>query len=270
MKESILSVFLSHSHKDIDKVRKIRNILETINIDPIMFYLKCLDDDNDVLEDFIKREIESRNIFIYCKSPNSENSVWVQKELDYIRQIDNSRLYVIDIEDDFEYSLVALLQTLTELIKWNSIILCHAQQQDDIATANKIGTALEGDGYNTEFLPLWTGVPSMKGLPFWEFQKYKQTLETILEEEVEPLIQKVANKGIFVLLLSPHFFEFDEQWANMFMTKMAFILKRHNCLYVSVRLAYPLTDEKLKEINKSIYRISLDQANKALIKTDNI
>jgi len=88
-----LSVFLSHSHKDIEKVRKLRDILEYLECEPLLFYLKCLDDDDDELQSFIKREIEARNIFLYCKSQNAENSSWVQKELDYIKSFDSNRLY---------------------------------------------------------------------------------------------------------------------------------------------------------------------------------
>ena len=68
MNNEKLTIFLSHSHKDVEKVRKIRDILEIIGCEPLMFFLKCLDDDNDKLEDFIKREIDARNIFLYCKS----------------------------------------------------------------------------------------------------------------------------------------------------------------------------------------------------------
>ena len=61
-----ISAFLSHSSKDIDKVRQIRDILEVLDYEPLLFHLKCLDDDNDDLETFIKKEIESRNIFMLC------------------------------------------------------------------------------------------------------------------------------------------------------------------------------------------------------------
>ena len=103
MFEEKLSVFLSHSHKDIEKVRKIRDILETLDCEPIMFFLKCLDDDNTNLEDFIKKEILARNVFLYCKSKNSENSVWVQMELDYIKKLDSSRVYSIDVVKRHSY-----------------------------------------------------------------------------------------------------------------------------------------------------------------------
>ena len=90
------TVFLSHSSKDIEKVRQIRDILEVLDYEPLLFHLKCLDDDNGDLETFIQKEIESRNIFIYCKSQNAESSRWVQKELEYIKSFDSKRLFTID------------------------------------------------------------------------------------------------------------------------------------------------------------------------------
>ena len=52
-----LTIFLSHSHKDLEKVRKLREILESLDYEPLIFFLKCLDDSNEELEDFIKRAI---------------------------------------------------------------------------------------------------------------------------------------------------------------------------------------------------------------------
>ena len=46
---SRITVFLSHSSKDIEKVRKLRDILEALEYDPLLLYLKCLDDDNENL-----------------------------------------------------------------------------------------------------------------------------------------------------------------------------------------------------------------------------
>ena len=51
-----LTIFLSHSHKDIEKVRKLREIFESLDFEPLIFYLQCLDDNNEELEDFIKRD----------------------------------------------------------------------------------------------------------------------------------------------------------------------------------------------------------------------
>lgn len=77
-------VFLSHSNKDYEKVREIRNLLEEQNFRPLMFFLNCLNDDEEI-DSLIKREIDSRKRFILCDSPNAQSSKWVQKEVDYIK-----------------------------------------------------------------------------------------------------------------------------------------------------------------------------------------
>lgn len=41
-------VFLSHSNKDYEKVRQVRNILEQQGYRPLMFFLNCLNDDNEI------------------------------------------------------------------------------------------------------------------------------------------------------------------------------------------------------------------------------
>lgn len=63
-------VFLSHSNKDYDKVRVVRNLLEDQKFRPIMFFLCCLED-NEEINDLIKREIDSRTRFILCDSENA-------------------------------------------------------------------------------------------------------------------------------------------------------------------------------------------------------
>jgi len=131
-----ITVFLSHSSKDIQKVRQIRDILETLDYDPLLFHLKCLDDDNENLEAFIKREIEARNIFIYCKSENSENSKWVQKELEYIKSFDSKRLFTIDITLSFRETIVQLLQSITYIIKRNRVYISCAYNSPDRELGN--------------------------------------------------------------------------------------------------------------------------------------
>ena len=115
-----LSVFLSHSHNDIDKVRKVRNLLEILGCEPLIFYLKSMDND-DKLQDYIKEEIELRNVFIYCKSKNAENSKWVQNEVEYIKSIDKNRLYEIDIDNAFEFGVLEMIEQLGKIIKSNRI-----------------------------------------------------------------------------------------------------------------------------------------------------
>ena len=77
-------VFLSHSNKDYEKVRQVRNLLEEQEFRPLMFFLKCLNDDDEI-DDLIKREIKERTRFILCDSQNAQNSKWVQREVEFIQ-----------------------------------------------------------------------------------------------------------------------------------------------------------------------------------------
>lgn len=83
-------VFLSHSHEDYEKVRKVRDMLEDQHMRPLMFFLKCLND-HDEIDSLIKREIDCRTRFILCDSENARKSDWVKEEVKYIK--DQDRIY---------------------------------------------------------------------------------------------------------------------------------------------------------------------------------
>lgn len=89
-------VFVSHSNKDYDKIIKVRNKLEALQYKPLLFFLKCLDDDKEIFE-LIKREIKARDRFVLCKSKNSQESKWVQKEIDFIISL-NRPYEIIDLD----------------------------------------------------------------------------------------------------------------------------------------------------------------------------
>ena len=38
-------VFVSHSNKDFEKIRYVRNKLEMYGFKPLLFFMKCLEDD---------------------------------------------------------------------------------------------------------------------------------------------------------------------------------------------------------------------------------
>lgn len=78
-------VFLSHSHNDYDKVIQVRNMLEKRKFKPLMFFLKCLENDTEI-DSLIKREIDCRYRFILCDSANAQASKWVQEEVRYIKE----------------------------------------------------------------------------------------------------------------------------------------------------------------------------------------
>lgn len=79
-------VFVSHSNKDYDKVIVVRNRLEALHYKPLLFYLKSLENDDEIFN-LIKREIDARERFLLCRSSNTDNSKWVQKEIEYIKSL---------------------------------------------------------------------------------------------------------------------------------------------------------------------------------------
>ncbi len=121
-------IFLSHSHKDFDKVREVRNILEVEGHNPLMFFLKCLNDDDEI-DDLITREIEARSWFILCDSENAKNSRWVQEEVEIIKGYPKKTYHAIDL-DDLETNLEEELSYLT---KKASVFLSYAQADSEFA-----------------------------------------------------------------------------------------------------------------------------------------
>ena len=100
MEEKVF-IFISHSHRDLEKVRKIRNFLENNCSEPILFFLKSRDDEDEITS-LIKDEIDARIWFIYCDSQNARESRWVKKELDYVYETGKRNCTTIDLDADFD------------------------------------------------------------------------------------------------------------------------------------------------------------------------
>ena len=121
-------IFLSHSHRDLEEVRLVRNELEQKGHNPLMFFLKCLNDDSE-LDDLIKREIEARTWFLLCDSPNARRSRWVQKEIEMIMSLEGKVYKTINLEDDFEEQL----KEIQALEKRATIFFSYSFRDKEIA-----------------------------------------------------------------------------------------------------------------------------------------
>lgn len=119
-------VFLSHSNLDYDNVRRVRDLLENDGFRPIMFYLKCLEDNKDdtELESLLSREIDSRNRFILCKSKHTNTDPrprWVEFEINHIKS--RNRYYqTVDIEttdEDLKKQLASFRKNSTAYISYS-------------------------------------------------------------------------------------------------------------------------------------------------------
>lgn len=244
-----LSVFLSHSHKDVEKIRKIRDLLELLDCDPIMFYLKCLDENDTELENFIKREIDARNVFIYCKSQNAESSKWVQIELNYIKSINKNRIYTIDIENGLENNAVDILYRISNLIKKNTLLIFATD--NDTPFAEKLKKQCQDRGYKVSIINSNdTLIPSMKQLNFWDYQKIKLSWENYFENNLIPTIIQLGKKGIFIPVCSNS--TCDGDWNSMMFGKIIRWFDNHP--EYEILKAYPNEDtssffQQLSEIS---------------------
>ncbi len=120
-------VFISHSHQDIALVRRIRNHLESLGFEPLMFYLKCLSDKNEI-EELIKREIDEREWFIYADSPNARKSNWVRTEREYIESKSGKKVFTIDLNTDLE----AQLSQIEHITRQMKVFISHSQRDAGI------------------------------------------------------------------------------------------------------------------------------------------
>ncbi|MBR6591816.1 MAG: toll/interleukin-1 receptor domain-containing protein [Prevotella sp.] len=120
-------VFLSHSNRDYEKVRQVRNMLEEQSLRPLMFFLHCLND-NEEIDSLIKREIDCRTRFILCDSENARKSHWVQKEVEYIKS-QNRICETIDLSK----SLDEIKVTLQDFINKTKIFISYNREEYELA-----------------------------------------------------------------------------------------------------------------------------------------
>jgi len=120
-------VFLSHSNKDYEKVRQVRNMLEEQSLRPLMFFLHCLNDDDEI-DSLIKREIDCRTRFILCDSENARKSPWVQKEVEYIKS-QNRICETIDLSK----SIDEIMSTLQDFINKTRIFISYNREEYPLA-----------------------------------------------------------------------------------------------------------------------------------------
>ena len=131
LEEKEIWIFLSHSSEDFNKVRKIRNYLEEKSYRPLMFYLKCLESDEEIY-DLITREIDVRTRFVLCDSENARGSEWVKREMDYISNQNPPRSF---LQIDLSQSDDIIHRQLDSYVnQMNIFISCTRNQYDLFST----------------------------------------------------------------------------------------------------------------------------------------
>jgi hypothetical protein len=182
-------IFVSHSHLDLDKVRQIRNFLEAEGHKPLLFFLKCLADQDARLPILIREEIMARTWFILCKSEHAEVSQWVRDEVAIVVSRKRPQTYVtVDLAKDFEPDqdgVPKFAARLRPLLKRATVFLSYARSDAEIA--RQIHDALVGEDYRA-----FMDIASLPRDTRWE-----GPLHTALDEAL--------RHGFVLLLLSPDY-----------------------------------------------------------------
>lgn len=168
-------VFISHSHLDVGIVRKIRNQLEEHGFEPLLFFLKCLSDEDEI-ESLIKREIDEREWFVYVESENSVKSKWVRSEREYIAQLSGKKIFTVNIKGDIE-------EQVNRIIRQVKIYISFSMYDREIAQLIK-------DALIKKDFLVFDPLRELTGFDF-------------IEKNVKA-IQETAREGFVLLLMSEH------------------------------------------------------------------
>jgi hypothetical protein len=172
-------VFVSHSHHDFEKVREIRNALEAEGHKPLLFYLKCLEDDSAELPELLKREIEARTFFLLCDSANSRSSTWVQAEKQIAKSLEGKVIEELNLDAGLE----ECIKTVKLLSRRATVYMSY--HKDDMQTARRIVDRIREEGYRVFF-----DLDSLDPRTLWL-------------AAIESAIDEAAKNGLLVMLLSP-------------------------------------------------------------------
>lgn len=189
-KDNEIWVFLSHSNKDYEKVRRVRNILEEQSFRPLMFFLCCLDSEQEI-DYLIKREIDHRTRFIYCESENAKASRWVQEEVKYIKSKD--RIFETINLDSPESEIKKQLESF---VKKSNIFISY--QRANIELAKSIYDRLKKYEFN-----VWIDYSDIRAGDVFQQSIYNALLNAV-------------NRGYVIALLNESIFK--DSWTRKELT----------------------------------------------------
>ena len=188
-------IFLSHSHKDFDQVKQIRNELEAQGHNPLMFFLKCLNDDSEI-DDLIRREIMARKWFILCDSTNAQNARWVKAERKIIEGLSTHNSCIVNLDAPLDQQL----KSIAPLMKQATVYLSYARP--DLGMAQKIEEALREEDFGV-------------------FADFNLSSGSDWNAETNDALKEASKHGALLVLLSRASFNSRRQRSEI----LAFFLK---------------------------------------------
>ena len=175
-------IFISHSHDDIKKVRLVRNYLESRDIEPILFYLRCMKDGTETekteLWNLIRREIDERDWFLYLDSDNARKSEWVQKETEYAERTKEGYILRIDLDQDMEI-IQEIIETVGRAMR---VYLSYDPRDRELFSKLR-------DEFEHQDFAVWYG-------------KYNHYGEDDWRNMIEDTMESVYREGCFIPILT--------------------------------------------------------------------
>ena len=170
-------IFVSHSLKDWDRVRIVRNLLEDRGHKPLLFFLRCLNDSSEI-DGLIRREIDARKWFVLCDSDNARNSRWVKEEVEIIKSLPGKIYETVDLQADLEEQI----RRIDALSRRITVFLSY-HHRDGGSFASKLKKVLEEHEYSV-------------------FDVESISTGSKLQQELEKAIDEATRRGFFLILLS--------------------------------------------------------------------
>jgi len=119
-------IFVSHSTRNLNKVRLVRNAIEAVNGEPILFFLKCLSE-HDEIDELVKRGIKARNFFLLCDSENARLSKWVQDEIAHVKSLQTKQIVTIDLDANWHTQISGI----QSIVRYATVFLSYARTDEE-------------------------------------------------------------------------------------------------------------------------------------------
>lgn len=243
-------IFISHAHKDIHEIRKIRNTLEENGLEPICFYLRCLSDDDEVL-DLIKREIDAREWFLLVDSKNARQSNWVKTEVEYIKSKDVKKMISISLDEQSD-----ILPMLNRVSNSMRVFLSYSIKDMQIAEAIYNG-CIKRDFkvfYDAESVPVGANMIESFYGALKEATEHGCVVHIVSENSihaglVNAEVRVAASEGAYILPVLVDDVELPEQLLQSLASTQFY------------RLKTPISEEQVSEIVERIEELALKRLN---------
>lgn len=219
-------IFVSHSNRDIEKVREIRNELERRGHNPVLFFLKCMEAteaDDQLLWQLIEREIKAREWFVLCDSPNSRNSAAVLREMELVKSMtqEGKIIEIIDLSRDLETEL----HKIVRLSKRATVYLSYSRHDHEIA--DRIRLQLEQHGYSV-----------------WHEHEPAISAGADFAGSIRTAIDDAVDRGLVLVLLSPA--ALASEWCRWETTYALNLAEESQCTNVIPVLVAPIDRSELQ------------------------